>query len=82
MQKEYLTVAEVVGPLMLVRAVEGVKFAELAEIELPDGEIRHGRVLEISGDTALIQLFEGTTGMNIYSSRVRFLGRRKRTLLL
>ncbi|MDD2485518.1 MAG: V-type ATP synthase subunit B [bacterium] len=75
MQKEYLTVAEVVGPLMLVRAVEGVKFAELAEIELPDGEIRHGRVLEISGDTALIQLFEGTTGMNIYSSRVRFLGR-------
>jgi V/A-type H+-transporting ATPase subunit B len=75
MQKEYLTVAEVVGPLMLVRAVEGVKFAELAEIELPDGETRHGRVLEISGDTALIQLFEGTTGMNIYSSRVRFLGR-------
>ena len=75
MQKEYLTVAEVVGPLMLVRAVENVKFAELAEIELPSGEIRHGRVLEISGDKALVQLFEGTTGMNIHDSRVRFLGR-------
>ncbi|MDD3926029.1 MAG: V-type ATP synthase subunit B [bacterium] len=75
MQKEYLTVAEVVGPLMLVRAVENVKFAELAEIELPGGEIRHGRVLEISGDKALVQLFEGTTGMNVHDSRVRFLGR-------
>jgi len=75
MRKEYLTVSEIVGPLILVEEVSGVKFEELVEVELPGGEVRMGRVLEVDRDKALIQLFEGTSGVNIYQSRVRFLGR-------
>jgi V/A-type H+-transporting ATPase subunit B len=75
MVKEYHTVTEVAGPLMLVEQVEGVKYDELVEIELQTGEIRHGRVLEIDGDKALVQLFEGARGVNIHQSKVRFLGR-------
>lgn len=75
MLKEYLTVAEVAGPLILVEKVEGVKYEELVELELPGGDIRLGKVLEVSGDTALIQLFSGSTGVNIFKSRVRFLGK-------
>ena len=75
MIKEYLTVSEVAGPLMLVEKVEGVKYEELAEIELPNGEIRRGKVLEVSEDKALIQLFESARGVNVYGSKVRFLGR-------
>ena len=52
MRKEYRTIREVVGPLMLVDGVEGVKYDELVEIEQADGEIRHGRVLEIDGSKA------------------------------
>jgi len=73
--KEYLSTQEIAGPLMLVEGVEGVKYEELAEIELPSGEIRRGRVLEVHRDKALLQLFEGATGIDIPSSRVRFLGR-------
>jgi len=73
--KEYLSTQEIAGPLMLIEGVEGVKYEELAEIELPTGEIRRGRVLEVSGDRALLQLFEGATGIDVPSSRVRFLGR-------
>ena len=72
--KEYLTIREVAGPLMLVEQVEDVKYGELVEIELASGEVRRGRVLEASGTNALIQLFEGSTGLNISSARVRFLG--------
>ncbi|MFQ6040787.1 MAG: V-type ATP synthase subunit B [Candidatus Poribacteria bacterium] len=75
MIKEYLTVSEVAGPLMLVEKVEDVKYEELAEIELPNGEIRRGKVLEVSEDKALIQLFESARGVNVYGSKVRFLGR-------
>jgi len=75
MRKDYLTVSEIVGPLILVEEVSGVKFEELVEVELPDGEVRMGRVLEVDRDKALVQLFEGTSGVNIYQSRVRFLGR-------
>ncbi len=75
MLKEYLTVAEVAGPLILVEKVEDVKYEELVEVELPEGDIRLGKVLEVSGDTALIQIFEGTAGINIFKSRVRFLGK-------
>ncbi len=74
MLKEYKTVREVAGPLMLVEQVEGVKFNELVEIELKGGEQRRGRVLEVSGDKALVQLFEGSQGLNIYESKVRFVG--------
>ena len=75
MRKDYLTVSEIVGPLILVEEVSGVKFEELVEVELPDGEVRMGRVLEVDRDKALVQLFEGTSGVNVYQSRVRFLGR-------
>lgn len=75
MQKEYLTVAEIVGPLVLVEKVAGVKYDELAEIELASGEVRRGRVLEVDGDRALLQVFEGTRRIDVFQSRVRFLGR-------
>nr|MDD6335728.1 V-type ATP synthase subunit B [bacterium] len=75
MLKEYRTIREVVGPLMLVDQVEGVKYNELVEIEQQNGEIRTGRVLEIDGSRALVQLFEGSQGLQIATARARFLGR-------
>lgn len=75
MLKEYKTVREVVGPLMVVDGVEGVKYEELVEIELQTGEKRRGRVLQVEGDRAVIQLFEGSTGINLRDTKVRFLGR-------
>jgi len=74
MLKEYKTIRELAGPLMLVDQVEGVKFDELVEIEMKNGEQRRGKVLEVSGDKALVQLFEGSTGLNIEESKVRFTG--------
>ncbi len=75
MPKEYRTIQEVAGPLMLVRDVENVAFDELGEIELANGEKRRCRVLEIDDGNALVQLFENSTGLNLESSKVRFLGR-------
>ena len=75
MLKEYKTVSEVVGPLMLVEGVEGVSFDELVDIEMQTGERRRGRVIEIEKDRAMVQLFEGSTGINLKSTSVRFLGR-------
>lgn len=75
MIKEYRTISEVAGPLMMVRSVEGVKVEELGEIELANGEIRRCKVLEVDRDTALVQLFEGSAGINLVESKVRFLGR-------
>ncbi|MCM8901407.1 V-type ATP synthase subunit B [Caldicoprobacter algeriensis] len=75
MLKEYRTITEVVGPLMLVEHVEGAKYNELVEIEQANGEIRRGRVLEVDGDRALVQLFEGSHGLRIADSKARFLGR-------
>lgn len=75
MLKEYKTVTEVVGPLMMVEGVEGVKFEELVEIELQTGEIRRGRVLEVERDKAMVQLFEGSTGINLAGTKVRFLAK-------
>ncbi len=74
MVREYRTIEEVAGPLMLIRQVEGVKYDELGEIELPDGEIRRCRVLEINGSNALVQLFDSAAGLNLANSKVRFLG--------
>lgn len=76
MLKEYRTIREIVGPLMLVEGVEGVKYDELVEIEQANGEIRHGKVLEIERDKALVQLFESSHGLRIDTSKARFLGRR------
>lgn len=75
MPREYKTIQEVAGPLMLVRGVENVKFDELAEIVLHNGETRRCRVLEIDGGNALVQLFESSTGISLSSSKVRFLGK-------
>ena len=74
MPKEYRTIQEVAGPLMLVRGVEDVAFDELGEIELADGETRRCRVLEIDGSNALVQLFESSAGINLAESKIRFLG--------
>ncbi len=74
MIKEYRTIQEVAGPLMLVRRVENVTYDELGEIELPNGDIRRCRVLEIDGSNALVQLFESSAGINLADSKVRFLG--------
>ena len=75
MSKEYRTIQEVAGPLMLVRGVENVTYNELGEIELASGEKRRCKVLEIDGGNALVQLFEDSTGINLSNSKVRFLGR-------
>jgi V/A-type H+-transporting ATPase subunit B len=75
MVKEYRTIREIAGPLVLVGETSGVKYDELVELEMPGGEIRQGKTLEVSGDTALIQLFEGATGVDVNDSKVRFLGR-------
>jgi len=75
MIKEYKTVTEVVGPLMIVEGVEGVKYDELVEIELQTGEMRRGKVLEINGSKAMVQIFEGSTGINLKGTKVKFLGK-------
>ena len=75
MLKEYKSVQEVVGPLMIVEGVEGIKYEELVEIQTQTGEKRRGRVLEIDGDRAMIQLFEGSAGINLKNTTVRFLGK-------
>lgn len=75
MFKEYKTVKEVVGPLMLVEGVEGVKYDELVEVVQDGGETRRGKVLEVRDDKAVVQLFENTQGLKISSAKVRFLGR-------
>ncbi len=74
MPKEYRTIQEVAGPLMLIKDVEGVTYNELGEIELASGERRRCRVLEINGTDALVQLFENSAGINLSNSKVRFLG--------
>ena len=75
MYKEYRTVSNIVGPLLIVEKIEDVKYAELVEIETPDGSIRRGTVLDISTERAVVQVFEGTMGLDVDKSRVRFLGR-------
>ncbi len=75
MLKEYKTVREVVGPLMMVDGVEGVKYEELVEIEIQNGEKRRGKVLEVNDDKAMVQLYEGSSGINLKNTKVRFLGK-------
>ena len=75
MLKEYKSVSEIVGPLMVVDGVEGVKYDELVDVEIQTGEIRRGKVLEVNGSKAVVQLFEGSSGINIEKTTVRFLGR-------
>lgn len=72
--KEYLTVAQISGPLVFVEGVEGVGYSEIVEITLPDGERKKGQVLETSKGLAVVQLFGPTAGLNTTQTRVRFLG--------
>ena len=72
--KEYRTIREVSGPLMVVDQVEGVTYDELGEIQLHDGTIRRCKVLEVDGDRAVVQLFENSAGINLRDSKIRFLG--------
>jgi V/A-type H+-transporting ATPase subunit B len=75
MVTEYSTIGEITGPLVLLEDVEHATYEELVEVELPDGELRRGRVLEVDRRRVLIQLFEGTTGVDTTKTKVRFLGR-------
>ncbi len=74
MIREYKTIQEINGPLMMVRQVQGVTYDELGEIELPDGSVRSCRVLEVNGDNAVVQLFDSSAGINLRDTKVRFLG--------
>ena len=74
MLKEYKTIREVAGPLMLIKSVEGVTYGELGEIILQNGEKRRCKVLEVNGTDAVVQLFESSAGMNLAESKVRFMG--------
>lgn len=75
MLKEYKSIINISGPLLIVEGVEGVKYEELVDIRLGDGTLRSGRVLEVDRDRALVQVFEGTSGIDSQETRVRFLGR-------
>ncbi len=74
MIREYKTIEEISGPLMVVKRVQGVTYDELAEVELTDGTIRRCKVLEVNGDSAVVQLFESSAGINLADSKIRFLG--------
>ncbi|MBN2465217.1 V-type ATP synthase subunit B [candidate division WOR-3 bacterium] len=75
MIREYQTVTSIAGPLMLVAGVEGIKYQELVQITLASGEVRRGQVLEVEGDKALVQVFEGATGIAVPTVKIRFMGR-------
>jgi V/A-type H+-transporting ATPase subunit B len=72
---DYQSVVSVAGPLLVVEGVSGVKYQELVGVTLGTGERRRGQVLEVSGDRALVQVFEGTTGIELGTAKVRFLAR-------
>ena len=73
--KEYRTVSQIAGPLMMVEGVDGITYGELADIKLSDGSIRRGRVLEVNGTRAMVQVFEGTSGLAPQDVKVKFLGK-------
>ncbi|MCD6379489.1 V-type ATP synthase subunit B [bacterium] len=75
MVTEYTTINEIAGPLILLDNVKQATYEELVEVELPNGEQRRGKVLEVDHDKVLIQLFEGTRGVDVAKTRVRFLGK-------
>jgi len=75
MLKEYRTVSEIYGPLMLVEGVDGAKYGQIVDIEIADGSVRHGQILQVDRDKVLLQVFEGTEGIDVSRSTVRFLGK-------
>ena len=75
MLKEYQTVTNIYGPLMLVEMVEQAKYGHIVDVELADGSVRHGQILQVENDKVLIQVFEGTSGIDVDESTVRFLAK-------
>jgi V/A-type H+/Na+-transporting ATPase subunit B len=75
MQKEYKTITEIQGPLVVVEGVEGIKYEELCEVVLPDGSTRLGKVLEAKEGKAVVQMFESTQGLGTDGTKARFLGK-------
>ena len=73
--KEYQTVASIAGPLMMVEMVDEAKYGHIVDIELGDGSIRHGQILQVERDKVLVQVFEGTRGIDVEQSTIRFLAR-------
>ncbi|HOR54507.1 MAG TPA: HAS-barrel domain-containing protein, partial [Synergistales bacterium] len=73
--KEYRTISDLSGPLLVVEKTENVRYDELVEIELASGERRRGRVLEITRENALVQVFEGTSGIDLETTKVVFMGK-------
>ena len=73
--KEYQTVTNISGPLMLVEMVDEAKYGHIVDIELGDGAIRHGQILQVENDKVLVQVFEGTRGIDVKTSTVRFLAK-------
>ena len=74
MIKNYRSIRDIIGPLMTIDHVEGIKYDELVEVQLQNGTVRRGQVLEVNGAQALVQIFEGTGGVNLRDSKVRFMG--------
>lgn len=75
MLKEYQTVTSIYGPLMLVEKIDQAKFGHIVDIELGDGSIRHGQILQVEKDKVLVQVFEGTRGIDVNETTVRFLAK-------
>jgi len=73
--KEYQTVVDIAGPLMLVEMVDEAKYGHIVDIELSDGSVRHGQILQVENDKVLVQVFEGTNGIDVDRTTVRFLAR-------
>ncbi len=74
-EREYMNVAGITGPLLIVEGVKNVGYGELVEIRTPSGEIRTGQTLEVDEDKAVVQVFEGTSGLSQKNMRTIFLGR-------
>jgi len=75
MLREYQTVSRIAGPLMLVESVDGAKFGHIVRITLADGSVRNGQILQVENETVLVQVFEGTDGIDVDQSSVKFLAR-------
>ncbi len=75
MAKEYITTREISGPLIIVDSVERATYGEIVEIKSADGSLKRGQVLEVNQDRALIQVFEGTSGLNLGQTKIKFLGK-------
>ncbi len=72
---EYNKIAEIKGPLVVVDGVENASFDELVEIQTTSGEKRLGKVLEVGYGKAVVQVFEGTTGLSISGTSAKFIGK-------